>query len=147
MRACTSALRHFYTALQALDLEGDWDPDAHDRQMADLYANDDVGYGADDIVDDEKPTWDDDIDIADIAPQDDADEEPSSKKSKKKKKKKKDDGDEMYGGTVDVDEMDADVEQVFDDEEWDGTEEMRKQKLEEYLDEVYGLDFNDMVRP
>ena len=23
---------------------------------------------------------------------------------------------------------------------------MRKRKLEEYMDEVYGLDFNDMVR-
>uniref|UniRef100_A0A5K1K0K2 43kDa secreted glycoprotein (Immunodominant antigen Gp43) n=1 Tax=Ganoderma boninense TaxID=34458 RepID=A0A5K1K0K2_9APHY len=45
--------------------------------------------------------------------------------------------------------MDADVERAppafDDDEEWDGTEEMRKRKLEEYMDEVYGLDFNDMV--
>jgi len=50
-------------------------------------------------------------------------------------------------GGVDLDEMDADVQQVRgdDDEEWDGTEEMRKRKLEEYMDEVYGLEFNDMV--
>jgi len=42
--------------------------------------------------------------------------------------------------------MDADVEQPeMDDEEWDGTEEMRKRKLDEYMDEIYGLDFNDMV--
>ncbi|KAG9080925.1 hypothetical protein FRC06_005997 [Ceratobasidium sp. 370] len=44
--------------------------------------------------------------------------------------------------------MDADVERppVFEDEEeWDGTEEMRKQKLDEHMDQIYDLDFNDMV--
>ncbi|KAJ3525200.1 hypothetical protein NM688_g8440 [Phlebia brevispora] len=41
--------------------------------------------------------------------------------------------------------MDADVEKFTDGEEWDGTEEMRKRKLEEYMDEVYGLEFNDIV--
>jgi protein KRI1 len=45
---------------------------------------------------------------------------------------------------VDVNAMDADAERV-DDDEWDGTEEMRKRKLDEYMDEIYGLDFNDMV--
>jgi len=39
-----------------------------------------------------------------------------------------------------VDRMDADV-----DEGWDGTEEMRKGMLDQYMDEIYGLDFNDMV--
>ena len=139
-----------HAALQALDLEGDWDPDAHDRQMAELYANDAAEFGADDIIDDEKPTWDDDIDIGDIVPLEDEDDiggEGSSKKKKKKKKKKKGEDDGMDEGGVDVDEMDAEVERpAMDDEEWDGTEEMRKRKLEEYMDEVYGLDFNDMVR-
>ena len=95
-------------------------------------------YGADEAeeMNDEKPTWDDDIDITDIVPED------SSSKKKKKKKKKK--GEPEVEDGVDIDEMDADV--VKDDEEWDGTEEMRKRKLEEYMDEVYGLDFNDMVR-
>lgn len=32
-----------------------------------------------------------------------------------------------------------------DEEEWDGTEEMRKRKLDEYMDELYGLEFNDIV--
>lgn len=31
-------------------------------------------------------------------------------------------------------------------EDWDGTEEMRKKKVEEFLDEVYGMEFNDIVR-
>ncbi|KAG5650999.1 hypothetical protein H0H81_010258 [Sphagnurus paluster] len=121
-------------ALQELDLEGEWDPSAHDRQMAELYGNDDVG-------DEEKPHWDDDIDIGEIPLDDD---EPIKKTKKKKKKKKGNDNDEEDAG-VDVDAMDADVERIEDDEEWDGTEEMRKRKLNEYMDEIYGLDFNDIV--
>uniref|UniRef100_D8QA87 Kri1-like C-terminal domain-containing protein n=1 Tax=Schizophyllum commune (strain H4-8 / FGSC 9210) TaxID=578458 RepID=D8QA87_SCHCM len=126
-------------ALQELDLEADWDPEAHDRQMAGLYGDDFEG-------DEEKPTWDDDIDIGDI-PMSDDDAQPASKKDKKKKKKKKKDEDEdMEADGVDIDAMDADAPPPdFDDEEWDGTEEMRKRKLDEYMNELYGLDFNDMV--
>ncbi|KAL6304942.1 KRI1-like family C-terminal-domain-containing protein [Sparassis latifolia] len=127
-------------ALQVLDLDGDWDPDTHDRQMTGLYGNDDDA----DAVDEEKPQWDDEIDIDNIVPS-----EPSESKSKKKKKKKKDKpADVIDEGGVDVDEMDAEVERLhrdLDDEEWDGTEEMRKRKLDEYMDELYELEFNDMV--
>ncbi|THV06167.1 hypothetical protein K435DRAFT_849267 [Dendrothele bispora CBS 962.96] len=121
-------------ALQELDLDGDWDPEKHDEQMFGLYGEDA------DYNDDEKPTWDDDIDIGDIVP--DENPETSSKKEKKKKKKDKD---VSQDDGVDVDDMDADVQRMDDDEEWDGTEEMRKRKMEEYMDEIYGLDFNDMV--
>ena len=31
------------------------------------------------------------------------------------------------------------------EEEWDGTEEMRKKVLNKYMDEIYGMDFNDVV--
>ena len=146
-------------ALKELDLEGEWDPEKHDRQMAGLFDQDaEVGedddawpgdFGDDgDLDSDGKPKWDDDIDIGDIAlPDDDAvvfhgDSRPS-KGEKKKKKKKKKNGDEDEGGAVDIDAMDAEVQQ--NDEEWDGTEEMRERKLNEYMDEVYGLDFNDIV--
>ncbi|KAK0459472.1 KRI1-like family C-terminal-domain-containing protein [Desarmillaria tabescens] len=118
--------------LEALDLDADWDSEAHDAQMEELY-------GADEEVEDvEKPVWDDDIDIGDIVVSDD---EQKSKK-KKKRKKKKGVEEEDVGG-VDVDAMDADLE--HGDEEWDGTEEMRKKKLDEYMNELYELDFNDMV--
>ncbi|KAF4598798.1 hypothetical protein EYR38_007206 [Pleurotus pulmonarius] len=122
-------------ALQELDLEGEWDPDAHDRQMAGIYDD------GDDEVDDEKPHWDNDIDIGDI-PLDDEPVASTSQKKKKKKKGKKDADDEADAG-VPMDLMDADIEQ--DEEEWDGTEEMRKKKLDEYMDEIYGLEFNDLV--
>jgi protein KRI1 len=125
-------------ALQELDIEGDWDPDAHDRQMAGLY-------GDDETVDDGKPQWDDEIDIGDIPISND--EEPVKTVKKKKKKKKGKEADSVdQGEGVDVDAMDADLERIEDDEEWDGTEEMRKKKLDEYMEEIYGLDFNDMVR-
>ncbi|THG93416.1 hypothetical protein EW026_g7817 [Hermanssonia centrifuga] len=124
-------------ALQELDLEGDWDPDAHDKQMTDIYGQD----SEDAFNNDEKPQWDDDIDVTDIVH-----EEAESSEKKKKKKKKKKGGDEGVDESgVNVDEMDADVEMAVDEEEWDGTEEMRKRKLDEYMDEIYGLDFNDMV--
>lgn len=122
-------------ALRSLDLAGEWDPIIHDQQMAELYDNDTD-------VDNEKPSWDEDIDIDDIIP---GRGKPSQKNKKKKKKKKKDGEDEGDSG-VDIDVMDADVDRaVDDDDEWDGTEEMRKKKLDEYMDEIYGLDFNDMV--
>lgn len=151
-------------ALRELDLEGEWDPEKHDRQMAGLFDRgadafeeeefeDDGGRGDDGVRYDAngKPVWDDDVDIGDIPISDDdahvvfAASPKLSKKEKKKKKKKKDAAGDDDG--VDIDAMDADVVPEFDpDEEWDGTEEMRKRKLDEYMDEIYGLDFNDLVR-
>ncbi|KAJ7774266.1 KRI1-like family C-terminal-domain-containing protein [Mycena maculata] len=123
-----------------IDLDAPWDPEAHDRQMAGLYALD---GGEEEFAEDaEKPTWGEDVDIGDIAP------EPSTSKAekkKKKKKKKKGAGEDDAG--VDIDAMDADAFLAAGDdgEEWDGTEEMRKRKLDEWMDEVYALDFNDLV--
>jgi len=94
--------------------------------------------------------WNDDIDISDIVPS-----ERKSKKQKKKEERRKAkaraEAAETNEAAVDEDAMDADAVQpqqsyLDDDEEWDGTEEMRKRKLAEYMDEVYGLEFNDVVR-
>ena len=126
--------------MQELDLEGEWDPEAHDKQMAKIYEVD-----ADGINDEEKPHWDDDIDIGDILPPEE-NKATEAKKKKKKKKKNKDAEQQVTDGGVDIDDMDAEVEPPTEDE-WDGTEEMRKRKLDEYLDEIYELEFNDIVRP
>ncbi|KAF7297860.1 Kri1-C domain-containing protein [Mycena chlorophos] len=137
-----------------IDLDAPWDPDAHDKQMAGLYAlNGGDGEGDDEEEgyenDDEKPTWNDDIDIGDIYVEPDfGGGEQSTKKDKKKKKKKKKKGGEDDDEGVDVDAMDADFVPLAgddDEEEWDGTEEMRKRKLNEWMDEIYALDFNDLV--
>ncbi|KAI0250084.1 KRI1-like family-domain-containing protein [Lactifluus subvellereus] len=136
-------------ALDALDLDGDWDAETHDRQMAAVLAETDgVAAGGDD----EKPTWDDDIDVGDLVPPS-GDEAPHAsaakerKKAKKKEKKKRMKDDDAGG--VDVDEMDADAPEdggsKWDEVEWDGTEEMRKRVLDQYMDDLYELEFNDMV--
>jgi protein KRI1 len=128
-------------AFKDFDLDADWDPEAHDMQMAGLYHD---GNDSDADIDQEKPIWDDDVDIDDIIPPSQPPESSSS--SNKKKKKRKKNKDEDQEGGVDIDAMDADIVREYDDEEdWDGTEEMRKRKLDEYMDEVYGLEFNDMV--
>jgi protein KRI1 len=137
-------------ALEALDLDGDWDADAYDQQMAAVLAETD-GVGAD--GNDKKPAWDDDVDIEDIVPpsQDDtrSSEAKERKKAKKKERKKRIREDEA--DAVDVDDMDADTlahsGTRWDEVEWDGTEEMRKSVLDQYMEELYELEFNDMVRP
>ncbi|KAF9219815.1 hypothetical protein BS17DRAFT_821454 [Gyrodon lividus] len=130
-------------ALAHLDLETDWDPSKHDVQMAELYGG--VGDNIVDNADMEKPTWDDDIDIDDIAPPAKTKSKAELKKEKKKEKKRSkkgredgDDQDEDIG--VDADKMDADVDGGWDEwddgEEWMGTEEQRKSKVDAYMDEV-----------
>ncbi|KAF7362375.1 Kri1-C domain-containing protein [Mycena venus] len=124
-------------ALQELgiDLDTPWDPEAHDKQMANLYAlngEEDGEDGGDGEIegDAEKPMWDND-------------QGGEEKEEEEEKRRVQEDDDEG----VDVDAMDADALPAGDDddEEWDGTEEMRKRKLDQWMDEVYALDFNDLV--
>jgi protein KRI1 len=136
----TPSLTPLMAALQDLDLDGDWDPEAHDRQMAGIYAQDDDEQ----FYDEEKPRWDDDINIDDILPL------VSSSKKENKKSKRGDKGGKN-AGNEDTDYGLGEGDEVYeeggewDDEEWDGTEEMRKKKLQEYMDSLLELEFNDMV--
>ncbi|KZS87753.1 Krr1-domain-containing protein [Sistotremastrum niveocremeum HHB9708] len=131
------------SALEILDIDGDWDPENFDKQMKEIYNE---GY---DAQDDDKPHWDDDISIDDIVAE--ASSSQALSKSQKKKVKKRqrgkdnEDGDEAAG--VLTDEMDAEAEHEpdFDADDWDGTEEMRKKKLDEYMEKLYALEFNDLV--
>ncbi|KAI3487773.1 hypothetical protein L1887_48254 [Cichorium endivia] len=84
--------------LQGLDLEGDFDPDAHDKAMQKAFG--DGYYEGEDG--DEKPTWDDDIDIDDIIEEHEAATAPTKKG---KKAKATHDADEDDEGRI---EMDAD---------------------------------------
>lgn len=103
---------------------------------------------------DGKPVWNDDIDISDILPA--SSSEKKSKKQKKKEERRKAKAAALAaenGDGVDIDAMDAEAApaastsyEIEDDEEWDGTEEMRKEKLDEYMNELYGMEFNDIVR-
>lgn len=113
-----------------------------------------------------KPVWDDDIDIDDIVPDFDKHDEAYApggeaydpteagtsgkksraerKKDKKKSKKGKgkdreeDNEDEVYanGGAAELDPEELDA--IADPEE-------RRRKIEQYMDEYYKLDYEDMV--
>jgi len=129
-----------HDALKEFDLDGDWDPEKHDQQMASLYdgMGDEEDTGG--IDEDGKPMWENDIDIGPAV---------NEKDKKKKKKRKKKDGKDEEDLGVDVDAMDTDVlshkKELVTEEEWDGTEEMRKRKFDEYMEEIYNYEFNDMV--
>ena len=118
--------------------------------MAAVLAETD-GVGADGS--NKKPTWDDDIDIDDIVPPslDDARSSAAKERKRAKKKERKKMMREDDADAVDIDEMDADAPTHggtgWDEVEWDGTEEMRKRVLDQYMEELYELEFNDMVRP
>ena len=97
----------------------------------------------------EKPNWDDDIDIDDIDPPTKTKSKAELKKKNKKEKKKNKKAEDVG---VDVDEMDADLDagadwDDWDDgEEWKGTEEERKRKVDAYMDEVVNnLGFSGIV--
>lgn len=67
------------------------------------------------------------------------------KKKKKKEKKKKPKGDVLSGGVEG--EADSNAEAGPSIVPFQGTEEEKKQKVEEIMDEYYALDHEDMVRP
>lgn len=124
-----------YTAvgLAKIDLEGDFDPDAHDKQMAEIF--DDKYYEGQDT---EKPVWEDDIetgyedeneqydDKGEIMM--DADYLPGGEKYEAEKNKKK-------------------RKRPGDSEETEDTEPAKRAKAEfqKLLDEYYSLNYEDVI--
>lgn len=132
-------------ALEQLDLDADWDEGTHDQRMQEIFA----GMEGDEAAEGgkiEKPEWDDDIDISDIVHSKSSSSKKDKKKAKKKEKKKAESGN---ADGIDVDAMDADIlpeDGYDDDEEWDGTEDMRKRVLDTYIENTLSqLDFTDLV--
>ncbi|KAI5475361.1 KRR1 interacting protein 1 [Pseudohyphozyma bogoriensis] len=124
--------------IDGIDLEGDWDPEEHDRKMAEVYGQD--YEGADDA--DFKPTWDDDIDISDLIGDGDEDGsrgdeafDPSEVQGKKKKKDKK--------GKRKRDEEGFPSE-LMEAAKRTGNAQQQAE-LEKLEDEYYGLDHEDKV--
>ncbi|KAJ2909317.1 Ribosome biogenesis protein Kri1, partial [Coemansia aciculifera] len=128
----------------ALDLDGDFDPAKFDSKMDEIF-------GDSAQVDLEKPTWDDDIDIGDLVSDGEEQLASSSKKSKKAKKSKK---------SKQADSYDADNDFIMDADYLDGgadasvahptvvdsaKRDQLKDKVSEYMDKYYQLDFEDIV--
>lgn len=120
------------------DDEEEWDAERFDKRMWDVYGE---GEQEQEYTDDGKPSWAVDDQTAEYGTN------ASVQKNKKKKKKRA----ESVDDGVDVSMMDADNPITvgnggFDmEDEWDGTEEMRKRKLDEYMESLYALEFNDLV--
>ncbi|EST09320.1 Kri1-like, C-terminal [Kalmanozyma brasiliensis GHG001] len=87
------------STLEGLDLEGDFDAEAHDRAMEKAF-----GDGFDGGEDDEKPSWDDDIEIDDIIKEHEA--SVGGGKGKKKAKQSHVDEDKIE---MDADFLDGDA--------------------------------------
>lgn len=141
------------TGLDGIDLEGDWDPEEHDRKMAEIYGEEYGGVTevsplymtvhsvADALLQDPefKPVWDDDIDISDLQALEDGasgDEayDPSAAvvKAKKDKKGKRKRDDEGFPTAL----MEAAQR---------GGDKERAALLESMVDDYYGLDYEDKV--
>lgn len=156
-------------AFNDIDLEADFDPDEHDRLMQKQFG--DAYY---DVKDGEKPHWDEDDELQEILEENEDEELPKKKKKKSKKDDTGDadvmDADFIEGQSdaklskkerkrlkkqekkarskaeraeadqgVDVDEMDA--ERTVDPE----SEQDRKAKARELMDEYYNLGYEDII--
>ncbi|GLD93671.1 hypothetical protein PINS_up002276 [Pythium insidiosum] len=145
--------------LQALskDLEGEFDPEEYDRRMQQVF--DEEYYNEEDPM--EKPTWDEEEDKALFAglPVDDEDEEEAEEETAmedadeaaedveedEQDEAAQDDDDEME----DAQEHDEPVDDDDDEDnemKWQNMtpEELQRAK-EKYLDELYGLDYEDLI--
>ncbi|KAI8320615.1 Krr1-domain-containing protein [Martensiomyces pterosporus] len=126
-----------------LDLDGDFDPSKFDSQMAKMFG--DEYYGQDDM---EKPTWGDDIDIGDIVSDQENEGGAGKKKGKKAASKHAQIGDDDF--IMDADYLDGseayDADKgVADREAFDATKTELKDKVSDYMDKYYQLDFEDIV--
>ncbi|KDQ13913.1 hypothetical protein BOTBODRAFT_44855 [Botryobasidium botryosum FD-172 SS1] len=106
--------------LEGLDLEGDWDPEKHDRQMAELY-NDD-NFDPDEFAEQ---------DLDGLAPEEGEAEWSSLTKSQKKRLKKK--------------QKEAARMEAEDEFEAEGEEEEERELDAEDMQELDGMDFNDLI--
>ncbi|KAJ1722217.1 Ribosome biogenesis protein Kri1 [Coemansia erecta] len=130
----------------SLDLNGDFDPSKFDTQMDTIFNDNFYGH-----TDNEKPVWDDDIDIGDIVSG--GEDEMPSKRGKKSSKKSKnaathndadDDGDFIMDADY-LDDSQKPAARAANPEAVESSKSELKDKVSEYMDKYYQLDFEDVV--
>lgn len=134
--------------VDATDLEGDFDPDAYDKRMQQIF--DEEYYEQDDEGMMEKPTWDDEEDKALFAglPADPDEEEETAEANVEEEPVEEEEVEEREDEDMgeEADEADED-EQEDEDEELPAnmTKEQLKAATAKYLDELYSLDYEDLI--
>ncbi|ORY07854.1 Krr1-domain-containing protein [Basidiobolus meristosporus CBS 931.73] len=120
-----------------VDLDGEFDPNKHDEKMGTLF--NDTYYDAED---NKKPVFDDDIDISDIVTEEPVEEPKKGKKNKKGKEP----------ANVEEDDFIMDADYLPGGEHFEEAKPKKgkdkksnKRSMDEYLDDYYQLDYEDMV--
>ncbi|KAH9101637.1 hypothetical protein LEN26_005906 [Aphanomyces euteiches] len=128
--------------LTVADLDGDFDPEEHDRRMAEVF--DDEYYGEED---NEKPTWDDDDEVFGKLPVEDEEDEDEENEVAA------DDNDGEEEAAEDDEEQEEETQENAEEEEEEPANDAEKPmtraemeaKKKQYLDELYSLDYEDLV--
>ncbi|OQR98675.1 KRI1-like [Achlya hypogyna] len=130
-------------ALTVSDVDGAFDPEEHDRRMAQVF-NDD--YYEEGVDENGKPTWQDDDEVFGKLPEEEEeDEAPEDEPMADDEEAADDDAEEA--ADADAEEA-ADVDAANDDEEEmpeNLTVEEMKAMKQKYLDELYALDYEDII--
>ncbi|PVU96370.1 hypothetical protein BB561_001225 [Smittium simulii] len=124
----------------SIDLDGDYDPDAYDKQMETIF-NEDYYQ----TQDKKKPTWDDDLDISDIIKPESITDNQKNKKSKKNKNKKNQNKEDEFI-------MDADylLKNQIEDSGVSGVNvnaeiSDEKKQLSKSIEQYYQLNYEDII--
>ncbi|GBC07159.1 hypothetical protein RclHR1_00730008 [Rhizophagus clarus] len=126
-----------------VDLEEDFDPDKYDKKMHKIF--DDNYYTGE--ADNEKPEWSDDIYIGDIVDSNSNDRNINSIINVVKEYNKHG-GDDQESERVTGDEVTMDADYLPGGKKYGETKSQRKKKVkkfDEYLDEYYQLDYEDII--
>ncbi|KDO29995.1 hypothetical protein SPRG_05184 [Saprolegnia parasitica CBS 223.65] len=126
------------SALTVTDVDGAFDPEEHDRRMAQVF-NDDY-YGEEAVDENGKPVWEDDDDVFGKLPEEDEEDDDEDDDAKATAPVTEDDDE-----ANDDEPMDDAADEVDEEMPENLTVEEIKAMKQKYLDELYALDYEDII--